>query len=177
MDDEDCDNGVDFKGGALEPHTQRDLVQNPALRDPVCHHCVKTQRSRDWGSLEVVGLSRGIVRDVGNRHVETGKASQAAQHEEGQEDMVQRCTHAEGESDTGGSQTKGDLQSSHVSMVMSRSRPQAVSRRATMAAVGPRPEKTRNKKTYQVGERVKLLSHHAALLAPSCDAAVHEVEE
>lgn len=35
----------------------------------------------------------------------------------------------------------------------------------------------KKKKTYQVSQRIQLLPHHAALLAPARDAAVHEVEE
>lgn len=31
--------------------------------------------------------------------------------------------------------------------------------------------------SYQVGQRVELLSHHTALLAPARDLAIHEVEE
>jgi hypothetical protein len=116
VDDEEADDGVHLKSGTLEQDTEWHLVQDPALRDPVCHQGIETQRSGDGSSLKVVGLAGRVVGDVGHGHVEAGETSQSAEYEVGQEDVIQSRAKAQRESDTGGGQTERDLLDSMLAM-------------------------------------------------------------
>ena len=60
-------------------------------------------------SLEVAGLAGSVVRNIGSGDVEAGKTSQAAQDEEGKEDVVGSSAQAEGEGDDSGCEAEGDL--------------------------------------------------------------------
>lgn len=106
MDQEQDDDGVELKCGALKPHAEWDLVQDPSLRDPVCHQCVRTQARGNGGSLEIAGLAGGIVGDVGGCHVESCQTGQAAQHKDGQEDVVESRAQTDRESHAGGCKTE-----------------------------------------------------------------------
>jgi hypothetical protein len=46
-----------------------------------------------------------------------------------------------------------------------------------MSVVSARPQTASFSPTYQIGQRVQLLPHHAAFLPPARHLAVHEVEE
>lgn len=109
VDDEHGDDGMDLERGAGEPQAERDVVEDPALADPVGHEGVDAEGGGDGGALEVAGLAAGVLGDVGGRHVEARQPRQPAQHEDGQQRVVQRRAQAQAEGYAGGGQAEGDL--------------------------------------------------------------------
>ena len=109
MDQEYSDNRVELEGSAGEPQATRDLVEDPTLRDAVGHASVNAERGGNGGALEIAGLARGVVRDVSSRDIEARQTHEAAEHKEGQEDVVQHGAQAEAEGNAGWRQTKRDL--------------------------------------------------------------------
>lgn len=83
-EDEDTQDGMDFRPRALRPHAQRQLLQDPALLDPIRHRRHDGQRRRDGRSLEILRLSCRIFGQGGDGDVEASQPRQAAQDEEGQ---------------------------------------------------------------------------------------------
>lgn len=100
---------MEFECGALQPDTEWDLIKDPALRDPVCHHCISTQAGGDWGTLEIAGLARCVVRNVGGGDIEACKTGKTTQDENGEEDVVNSGAQTEREGHAGGGKTEGDL--------------------------------------------------------------------
>lgn len=118
-------NGVELQSRAREPETAGNLVEYPALRDPVGHQGVDAQRSRNGGALEVARLAGGVVGDVSRRDVEARETSQAAKHEDSQEHVVDSGAQTETEGHTGGSKAEGNLHChitslAHVNIIMGR---------------------------------------------------------
>lgn len=111
MNHKQCNNRMHFQSGALEPHSQRHLVEDPALGDPVGHEGVEAEGGGDGGALEVAGLARGVLGDVAarRRHVEARQPREPAQHEGGQQHVVRRRPHPEAEGHARGGQAEGDL--------------------------------------------------------------------
>lgn len=71
--------------------------------DPIGHESVQSQRGGYGSSLEVLGLARGVLRDIVRRNVEARETGQAAQNEEGETYVVGWGAHANGKShDCGG---------------------------------------------------------------------------
>jgi len=73
------------------------VVQVPSLMRPVCHDHDNREGSRDRGALKVLGLSRSILRERLNRHVEAREAREAAENEKREDDGIQERTKAESE--------------------------------------------------------------------------------
>ena len=113
--DEQASNRMEFEDRSLQPQAHWDILQNPALADPVSHQGSDGQRGGDGGSLEVFALSRLILGNIGNRDVETCKTSQAAENEECKDEMVDRCAEPNSESCSGWGDAKGDLQRGAIS--------------------------------------------------------------
>jgi hypothetical protein len=51
-----------LEDGALADHSQREVIVNPTLRNPVCHDTRNGEGRRDRCTLKVLGLSRFILR-------------------------------------------------------------------------------------------------------------------
>lgn len=130
-------NRVQFVGGAGKPGAQRQVVEDPILADPVGHERVEAQARGDGRALKVGRLAGLVLGNDGGRHVEAGETGEAAEDEEGEQNVVDGGADTDREGNGGGGDTKGD----------------------------------------EVGEGIELLAHHAALLAPAGDLAVHGVEE
>lgn len=77
--------------------------------DPVGHESVEAERCGDRSALEVLRLARGVLGDDGGGDVEAREAGEAAEHEEGEADVVERCAQADGEGDDGWGEAEGYL--------------------------------------------------------------------
>lgn len=99
---------VEFERRALEPQAHGNLVHSPALVDPVRHdlHYAKTHRNRC--ALEILALSGCILGHHGDGDIESGEAREAAEDEEGEQEVVDGGAHAEAESGGGWGHAKGD---------------------------------------------------------------------
>lgn len=103
------DNRMHLKHTARAPHTKRYISMRPAIADPPSHGTRKRERSRDRRALEVLALARRVLGQHGDGHVEAREAGQAAEDEEGEEDVVEGGADAEGEGGAGGGDAEGDL--------------------------------------------------------------------
>lgn len=88
---------MELQRGSLRPRPQRQIVQRPALGDPVRHQRRDRQRRRDGRAFEVLALARCVLGHVGHRDVEARQARQPAQYEEGQEQVVDGRAEPDGE--------------------------------------------------------------------------------
>lgn len=99
----DQDDGVDLEDAAGKPQAAGEVIVDPAAVHPVGHQGVQAQAGGYGCALKVLRLAGGVLGDRGGGHVEAGQAGQAAEHEEGQADVVERGAHADGEgNDRGG---------------------------------------------------------------------------
>lgn len=110
VEHKDENNRVELEHGALEHGTPGKRVMDPALRHPVSHDGVQTERRGDGRALEIGGLAVGVLWDGGRGHVEAGEAGEAAEDEEAEAEMVERSADADGEGNDGGGDAEGDLQ-------------------------------------------------------------------
>ncbi|KAL2255067.1 hypothetical protein VTK26DRAFT_4202 [Humicola hyalothermophila] len=90
---------VQLEGGASEPDAARERVVYPAARQPPGHEGVERERRRDRRALKVLGLARGVLGYGRGGHVEAREARQAAEHEEGQAEVVDGRADADREGD------------------------------------------------------------------------------
>jgi len=67
---------------------------HPALADPVPHDSSNTQACRDGCAFEVFRFARSIFWQGLYSDVEAGKASEAAEHEESEEEVIDGSTEA-----------------------------------------------------------------------------------
>jgi hypothetical protein len=101
-------NRVELECRTLKPKTHGNLLQRPALVNPVCHDLHDTQRHGNRRTLKVLALARRILGDHSNRNVEPRQTRKTAEHEEAQEQMVDGCAQTETEGGGSGANTKGD---------------------------------------------------------------------
>ena len=101
--------GVHLDGGAREPHAAGQGVVDPAVGQPPAHERVEPERRGDGRALKVFRLAGRVLGDGRGRHVEAGQARQAAQHEEGQAEVVEGRADADGEGEGCGGDAEGDL--------------------------------------------------------------------
>jgi hypothetical protein len=106
---EQANDGMEFEYAALGPSAQRQVIQDPALADPVGHEGGDGERGGDGGAFEVLALAGGVLGHVGNGDIEAREAREAAQHEEGEEDVVDGRAQTEREGGRGGGYAEGDL--------------------------------------------------------------------
>lgn len=106
MDHEQEDGRVKLESRALEPDTEGEVVVDPALREPVGHDGIHTERSGDGCSLKVLALASLILGQDGDSDVEASKASEAAQNEEGETSGIGEGAEAKSKGDHSGSNTK-----------------------------------------------------------------------
>jgi hypothetical protein len=109
MQDEHSHNRMELKRGPLEPQAQRDLLERPALVHPVRHDLDYPERHGDRGALEELGFAGCVLGDEGGGDVEAREAREAAEHEEGEEEVVDGGAETEGEGCRGGGDAEGDL--------------------------------------------------------------------
>lgn len=93
---------VELERRPLQRDAQRQLGVDPALADEVGHHADEGEAGRDRRALEVVRLARGVLGQLRDRHVEAREPGEAAEDEDGEEDVVGRRAKAEGEGGGGG---------------------------------------------------------------------------
>lgn len=106
VDHEDEHHGVELESRTLEPHSQGQVGEDPAVVKPVSHHGIDAQRGGDGCALKVLALAGGILGEHGDRHVETSKSSKTAEHEEGKTDGVEGRT----KTDRKGHHGRGDAE-------------------------------------------------------------------
>jgi hypothetical protein len=87
--------GVEFQCGTLHPHPKRYLRHCPALVHPEGHDLHVDERHGDGRAFEVVALASRVFWNHGDGHVEARESGEAAQDEEGEEQMVDRGAEAE----------------------------------------------------------------------------------
>lgn len=97
MDHEDEHGRVELEDGALGQSAEGNVLQDPALADPVRHDGVDAKRSGDWCALKVLALASGVLGQCRHGDVEAGETRQAAKNEKGQADSVGDGTHADAE--------------------------------------------------------------------------------
>ena len=101
MQHKHSDNRMKLRDAALQPQAQWNLFKHPSLVHPVCHYLHEDQGHGDRGSLEVLGFARRVFGQHGDCDVEAREAGEAAEDEEGEEEVVER--RAETEAEGGGS--------------------------------------------------------------------------
>ena len=69
---------------------------------PVGHERSDAHCRRDGRALKVFGLAGGVFWQGGDSHIEAGKAGEAAEDEEGEEELVQRRAESDGKGGDGG---------------------------------------------------------------------------
>lgn len=79
---------MELEQGTLGPHTERDILENPAAVHPVCHDGVDAERRRDGCAFKVLALAGGVLGERRDGHVEAGEASEAAEDEKGEAEGV-----------------------------------------------------------------------------------------
>lgn len=92
-----------------KPSPPWQVLQCPALTNPISHQCSDRQGSRNWCALEIFRFSRLVFGYIGNCDIEACETGKTAEDEEGQEDVVNRGTKANGECSSGWGDTEGDL--------------------------------------------------------------------
>lgn len=63
-------NRVELERSACHIRAQRDIIQDPAIVNPVCHHRVLDQRCRNGRAFEVFALSRRVLGEGLDSNVE-----------------------------------------------------------------------------------------------------------
>lgn len=101
-------NRVELKRRAFKPKTHGNLLQRPALVNPVCHDLHNTQRHGNRRALEVLALARRILWHHSNRNIEPRETRKTAEHEEAQEQVIDGSAQTETEGSGGGANTEGD---------------------------------------------------------------------
>jgi hypothetical protein len=146
---------MELKGGPCCPSSHGNIFQDPTLADPVCHQRCNRQRGRDWSAFKIFALSRIIFGYIRNSDIEACKASEATKNKEREEEVVGWSAKANGECCCGGRETKRHLFDILVGLLPS----------------------VAGEMVYQICQGIKLLPHQTALLPPSCNLAIHEIEE
>lgn len=100
---------VELEGRALEPDAKGDLVEDPAVVQPVGHDAVEDERGGDRGAFKVFALAGGVLGQDGDGDVEAGESGEAAEDEKCEADGISDGSEANGEGDHGGGDTEGDL--------------------------------------------------------------------
>ena len=116
MHDKDEHSSVELERRALGHDAERDVLEDPAVVQPVGHEAVERERGRDGRALEVLALARGVLGQRRDGHVEAREAREPAEDEEGQPDRVGKGAEAEREGDHGGCHAEGDLVHHDVSL-------------------------------------------------------------
>lgn len=160
MQDKQENNGVELENSTLANNAKGNVCVSPALGHPVGHKRGNRQSGGDRSTLKVFRLSSLVLGQNSHGNVEASQAGQAAEDEEGQEEVVERGANTHGERGGGGGEAEGDLR-------------MRVKRSVYIFHIEYRIVEV----SYQVRKRVKLLSHQRGLLAPPSDLAVHKVEE
>lgn len=70
------------------PNSQWDILQNPSLTNPIRHERCNGQGSWDRSAFEILGFSGSIFGHVGDCDIEAREASQSAEDEESEEEVV-----------------------------------------------------------------------------------------
>lgn len=91
MDHEQSNDRVHLEYRVGEPYTAGNSIVDPAVRDPPGHEAVQCQRGRDGRPLKILRLARRILWYYLRRDVEASQSRQAAEDEEGETEVVQRC--------------------------------------------------------------------------------------
>jgi hypothetical protein len=102
-------NGMERKRRAVHPQAKRNLLERPALIHPVRHDLHVDQRHGDGCAFEVLGFAGRVFGNHGDGDVEARETGEAAEDEEGEQDVVDGGAEAEGEGCGGGADTEGDL--------------------------------------------------------------------
>lgn len=110
MKDKHNRHGMKLPRRPRTPRPQWNILQRPPIPHPVRHHGV-FNKNGSWNrcALEVLALARGILGQHGDGNVKARKAREAAQDEEGEEDVVGGGAEAKGEGGAGGCNAKGNL--------------------------------------------------------------------
>ena len=85
---------------------------HPPLSHPVRHQPRDRQGRRDRRALEVLRFASRVLGHVGDGDVEACQAREAAEHEEGEDEVVERGAEADCEGGGGGGDAEGYLYSS-----------------------------------------------------------------
>lgn len=72
VQDEQGGDGVELECGAAEPDAPGQVVEDPALADPVGHEGVEGEGGGDRGALKVSALPRGVLGQGRDGDVEAG---------------------------------------------------------------------------------------------------------
>ncbi|KFY20136.1 hypothetical protein V493_07741 [Pseudogymnoascus sp. VKM F-4281 (FW-2241)] len=145
---------------------------HPPLPHPIRHQRHNRQRGRDGRALKVCRLARRVLGHVGDCDVEAREACEAAEHEEGEDEVVGGGAEADCEGGGGGGDAEGYLfrewQLAYCSVILSR---------FVLYFLFTSHHRGDGKTTYQVSERIEFLPHQAALPTPPRDLPIEEIKE
>lgn len=110
MGNEDESGGVELKYRTFGNDTERNLVVDPALADPVGDQGDNAQRGGSWETFEVFGLAVGILGYAVGGDIEASKTEKTAESEGGEKEVVKGSSHANCDRCDGRGDTEGDLQ-------------------------------------------------------------------
>ena len=99
-----------LKQRALHQRAKRDILQDPAIEQPVGHDSIQEERRGDRRAFKVFALAGSVLGQHGNGNVEASQSRQAAQDEKSEADGVEGGTHAHCKGDHGGGDAKRNLQ-------------------------------------------------------------------
>jgi hypothetical protein len=100
---------VELEHGAFQPQAHWHLSQRPALGHPESHDRHEDQRHGDRYAFEILRLAGRILGHHGDGYVEARETGQAAEDEEGEQEVVERRAQTETEGSGSGSDAEGDL--------------------------------------------------------------------
>jgi len=105
---------MELKRRAGKGRSERDVLENPVLRDEVCHERSNGEGRWNGSSFEVLRLSSCILWKSGNGDVESSEASKTAEDEEGEEEVIDWSTKTDCESCNSWGNSEGDQISQRV---------------------------------------------------------------
>jgi hypothetical protein len=100
---------MDLEQRASAPDAKRHISMRPSVTRPPRHSTGQDQRSGDGCAFEVLAFARCVFGQHGDGDVEAGQTREAAENEEGEEEVVEGRADAEGEGGCGGGDTEGYL--------------------------------------------------------------------
>jgi hypothetical protein len=100
---------VELEHGAFQPQAHWHLSQRPALGHPESHDRHEDQRHGDRYAFEVLRLPGRILGHHGDGYVEARETGQAAEDEEGKQEVIEGRAQTEAEGGGSGSDAEGDL--------------------------------------------------------------------
>jgi hypothetical protein len=102
-------NRMHLEDSSSAPNAKRHIGVRPAVARPPGHGASQHERSGDGCTFKVLRFPGCVFGYHGDGYVEARETGEAAEDEEGEEEVVERGAHAEGEGGCGGRDAEGYL--------------------------------------------------------------------